>query len=79
MDKDGAAVLDKRTDESKASLKPRSTVRGLDREVRYWPGLPVIPVSLQFVGAAQPRAEGFAAHYLCEDSMTRLTREKDNS
>lgn len=46
---------------------------------RYQPGLPIIPVSLQFVGAAKPRPEGFAAHYLCEDSMTRTQRAKSGS
>lgn len=71
-----AVVFDKVADDSKASLKLRPVVRALGRVVRYWPGLPVIPVSLQFVGAAQPRPEGFAAHYLPEDSMTRLTREE---
>ncbi len=73
---DRPLLFHKEAQENKASLKPRSVVRALGRVVRYWPGLPVIPVSLQFVGAAQPRPDGFAAHYLREDSMTRLTREE---
>lgn len=37
----------------------------------HQPGLPVIPVWLQFVGAAEPRPRGFTAHYLLESCMTR--------
>lgn len=43
---------------------------------RYQPGLPVIPVPVQFMGAAKPRPEGFAAHYLRQDCMTRFTTGK---
>lgn len=37
----------------------------------HQPGLPVIPMWLQFVGAAEPRPRCFTAHYLMEDCMIR--------
>lgn len=41
----------------------------------HQPGLPVIPVWLQFVGAAEPRPRSFTAHYLMEGCMIRWQRQ----